>query len=145
MATPNQKLVAAAKAALVLLDPDWRQAQALRAALSALAPKPPKNACPICNDRITNDSQPWLAKNLKPAYAHNLCVARYQAEATAFAAWCDAQRERDSRKLAFDAAAAERCACGHRASAHEADDLENLLQCRSCDCDHFHYVVAEAA
>ena len=31
------------------------------------------------------------------------------------------------------------CACGHSSAAHLEDELNNLLKCSDCDCDHFHY------
>jgi hypothetical protein len=44
----------------------------------------------------------------------------------------------------------EHCACGHLASNHVADELENLLGCKyeseggtPCGCDHFHYEISE--
>ena len=38
-----------------------------------------------------------------------------------------------------------RCVCGHMATIHAEDENANLLKCSLCDCDHFHYGIAEAA
>jgi hypothetical protein len=35
----------------------------------------------------------------------------------------------------------EYCACGHAGTIHNRDKMDNWLNCRDCDCDHFHYAV----
>ncbi len=66
-----------------------------------------------------------FATGIKPGRFINSLEARFDREAA-------------RRKL-------ERCACGHLPAEHERDELDNLLHCAGCDCDHFHYEVAEDA
>ena len=57
-------------------------------------------------------------------------------------------REREARRMAdhIEPVDLSLCACGHHATEHAADKLENLLKCSAsdCECDHFHYAVPES-
>lgn len=114
----------------------------------------------------------FVGKKQRLGVVHRECADEYRQQAAELAAWCEQANKRrtvfratrkgtlttaivsdDDQLLAsgtavyskpeIDTAAMSKCACGHDASSHRADELENLLECEviGCECERFHYQI----
>lgn len=100
-----------------------------------------KDSCLICGESVGDrDAIPrpvrWLAKKLKAGLAHARCAKTVRETDRAVWSWGD-EFNRTRAKIQFDLAKADQCVCGHKSGTHYRDELENLLQCNRCNCDHF--------
>lgn len=145
----NQQLISISREVLTILQDCLEGAESplvvkFQAAIAAAEAKPIKERCILCDDPIDPKTQivvadAYVKKGFKPAFAHTACHYQHQEDNRAFADWCDAKRASEAYAPVFNRYAASKCACGHNATQHKEDELENLLQCEACDCDHFHY------
>jgi len=108
--------------------------------------QPSKSDCLLCGDALgPDDCAPhhvrWMAKKLKATKVHARC-ARDDRKAVrmGWEFWDAFNAERTS---AFDLETANTCQCGHKADSHAKDELENLLACTDCDCDHFRMPIVD--
>jgi hypothetical protein len=154
-AAQSKALIATARKALALLDPDWPQAQALKQAITD-AQAPSTNARRSKAKRyygpdvwrdgrcLDDDDARKFAESVHFRFRHGwgkgLTNAERKQMDKAYKAEM-ARRQKERERLSY-------CACGGKAEDHREDKDGNLLECSHCDgCDHFHYQTdsAEAA
>jgi hypothetical protein len=147
-AAQSKALLAAARNALALLDPDWPVAHTLSEAIAKATETPlAGQKCVFCEQPIKGESFPGFCKKLKPRVACRQCTHSYIVNRDSFARWCDRSQSiaypltvqtRKERQTAKERLSY--CACGGKAEDHREDRDGNLLECSHCDnCDHFHY------
>ncbi len=142
--SPAKQLESAARIAIVLLPLGSEERIALARALNALAAPTSKLKCWICEAPIAVGTEVGgFSKKLKPIFAHETCAQEYRAKVAEMHANFDRWNARVAPVI--DMAALAFCACSHAADSHTQDELENLLACSECDCDHFHYQEQAAA
>jgi hypothetical protein len=131
------------------------------------APKMPN--CRVCWQPISENKMPWHGKG--KGFAHYACqpwahpvacecppCRRWRARAckpinfTGLTKMLPPQnmeqllgQKQRVKGFGKEMNALKYCACSHDATMHTKDELDNLLQCAQCACDHFHYQTEETA
>jgi hypothetical protein len=152
-AAQSKALIATARKALALLDPDWPQAQALKQAI-ADAQAPSANARRskarrYYGPKVWRDGKCLDADDaMKFAKAVRKGFKFTKLDGTSWTMMLARHPDKPSFDVTAERERLSYCACGGKAEDHREDRDGNLLECSHCDsCDHFHYQTdtAEAA